>query len=357
MLVVIFLSAKWLASDSWVISTPAPNPSIGVYYSPSNHRQYGTTAWLGAYDGKLLMLDGDKFNTLHTLSSKNGEAMIVGQVGQYLYYWAWSTSFWDHSYRIELYCYDLENDTATKLHNSHDSNLNSTNYFAEDGSVYIALCGKDFSEPGGFLHVNGNSILETVSSAPGYQVGNQTVWPDYPQGPVSIFSHRVSEMVYQSDRTGTPKVLFLSDSGGCSVIPTAQGLVIHNENSGNCVFYHIDEHGALHELFNADCMSSRSAVAVHESTVFLSVFRFEKLDDAWGYFVEPFENDTISGTYRINLEDYSVQKISNAAYRRVYLFDHHSLPGCDKYGNIEQIDFNGNVLAVLRKKFIVIKKR
>lgn len=370
-LILMILFGKWLASDTWVISAPASDTSLGVYNSASNNRQYGTTAWLGTYDGKLLMyrdreiaptlslkkhpeydgklllFDGEKVTVLHPLCARNDEAHIVGQAGQYVYYWSWSTSFWDRfwdrPYHTDLYCYDLEHDTATKLYSDHESMLKSMNYFDEDGSVYIALYGEAPSDPGGFLHVKGDIILETVSSAPGYRVGGKTVWPDYP--PIFLTNRRLPETVFCSDDNGAKEKLTLVYGGGRSVIPTAQGVLIHTENSGGCVLYHMDEQGTLHELFNADCMSSRSAVAVHKSTVFLSIFRFEKLDDAWAYFPEPFENDTISGTYRISLEDYSVQKISDAAYRGLFLFDHHSLFGCDKYGNIEQIDFDGNVLS------------
>ncbi len=365
-LVLIFLFGKWLASDSWAISPLMSQDPIGVYNSPSNNRQYGTTVWLGAYngkvlmyrdsfialkknskyDGKLLMLDGNKIKVLHALCSRNDGATIIGQAGQYVYYWTWSTSFWDHSYNIELCCYDVQHDTVTKLYNGQESKLRSMNYFAEDGSVYIVLSEDDTHKPSEFLHVKGNTVLETVSSVPSYQVGSQIFWPDYPpQGHVLITNTRIPETIYHLDDTGEREKLSLDYGDGRSVISTAQGLVIHNENSGGCLLYHIDEHGALHELFNADCMSSRSAVAVHESTVFLSVLRYEKLDDTWKYFPESFKNDMISGTYRINLEDYSVQKISNAAYRGLFLFDHHSFFGCDEDGNIEQVDFDGNVLS------------
>ena len=57
-----------------------------------------------------------------------------------------------------------------------------------------------------------------------------------------------------------------------------------------------------------------------------------------------FEKDTAEGTYRIDLTDFSVVKVSDQIYNGLYYFGGDCLYTCDEYCNIYVLDMQGNIL-------------
>ena len=132
--------------------------------------------------------------------------------------------------------------------------------------------------------------------------------------------------------------------GRKTVIPCDNGLVIHNEYYGNLVYYIDGTTGELVELFTVPCDHSTSALNVHEQYVFLSFKRYADYNAIWG---SRYNNDSIEGTYRINLEDYSVLKISDQIYNGMFIFDDTGIFDCNDKCNIYKVDFDGNVIMTL----------
>ena len=98
-------------------------------------------------------------------------------------------------------------------------------------------------------------------------------------------------------------------------------------------------------LIEKEC-EVKSAVTVVGSDVYFSLDRWE---EEYGFYqLRHFKNDTIPGTYRISLKDFSMKKISDEIYDGLYNFDDTCLYVCYKQ-NIYQIDFDGNVQKVLLK--------
>ena len=93
-------------------------------------------------------------------------------------------------------------------------------------------------------------------------------------------------------------------------------------------------------VFSCECIRSQTAMAVHDSLIYLSLKRFERIGRS-GFGYSRFQNDEMEGTYIIDMTDLSVKKISNYIYSGLYNLDDTCLYGTDENGNIYQIGFNG----------------
>lgn len=130
-----------------------------------------------------------------------------------------------------------------------------------------------------------------------------------------------------------------------SIIPVENGLLVHHDETGRVLQY-IDSTGQVTTLFATDGVSVKSAVTVVGSDAYLSVNRFEK--EAGFYQLQPFENDTVPGTYRISLKDFSTEKLSDAIYDGLFNFDDTCLYACYKR-NMYRLNLDGTVQETLLK--------
>ena len=78
----------------------------------------------------------------------------------------------------------------------------------------------------------------------------------------------------------------------------------------------------------------------------MSLLRYEKLGPLALGGVR-YEDDQVEGTYRVNLDDFSVRKISNEIYNGLYYFGGDCLYACDQNCNIYRLGLDGNVLETL----------
>ena len=137
--------------------------------------------------------------------------------------------------------------------------------------------------------------------------------------------------------------------GDKSLIPCETGLLVYNQTHENLLYFIDDKTGEVHNLFEIECMSSVSTVNIYENYVFLSFKRYEK----WGGFPEKmleYKNDTVQGTYRIDLNDGSSTKISDEIYDALYIFGEGIIYATDSEGQIFKLDFDGNVTENLLVK-------
>ena len=74
--------------------------------------------------------------------------------------------------------------------------------------------------------------------------------------------------------------------------------------------------------------------------------RYEKGAKGWSAMVG-FENDNVKGTYRINLDDYSMEKISDMIFDGMFIFDDAGIFACDENNKVYKLDFDGNVIKRL----------
>ena len=116
--------------------------------------------------------------------------------------------------------------------------------------------------------------------------------------------------------------------------------MVHNEGQDGLLYFIDEESGAVRELFYVQCMASDSAVNTYGNYAFLSFTRWEK----WGDFgMLRFENDTLEGTYRIDICTGETVKISDRIYSGLYIFGDNAIYAVDRQNQIFLLDFDGNV--------------
>lgn len=133
-------------------------------------------------------------------------------------------------------------------------------------------------------------------------------------------------------------------NGSCRVIPCETGLIIHNSISPDMLYLIAGDSGDVIELFSVDGERTLSAVNVYQEYVYLSFLRYRDYDQLW---FGRFENDSQEGTYRINLKNGSVEKISDKIYNGLYIFDDSGIFACDSNNNVYKLNFDGNVIMTL----------
>lgn len=131
-----------------------------------------------------------------------------------------------------------------------------------------------------------------------------------------------------------------------ALIPYQDGLLLINDGYGSLVYY-IREDGTIQALFpEFECMCSTSSVNFYENYVFVSFKRWKSYDES-GIALKSYENDSLEGTYRIDIRDGSVEKISDNIYDGMFIFDNSGIFACDRDGDISKLDFNGMMLQAI----------
>jgi len=127
-----------------------------------------------------------------------------------------------------------------------------------------------------------------------------------------------------------------------ALVPYQDGLLLMNNGSQNLVYY-IESDGTISSLFpEIPCKSTLSCINFYENYIFVSFLRRGELTNYETF--EYYENDTLSGTYRIDMTDRSVKKISDNIYNGMYIFDDSGIYACNRDGDIHHLDFDGNVV-------------
>lgn len=314
-------------------------------YNPANNHQTGANVWLGADNGKLYFFPAHysdvsqqtKFyqhlsvfedHTATRLTKLDGS--IIGIQDGYVYYRTWPyTDGTVNEYSI--YSYNTFDDSEILLFSS--TNSRAEGYFSSTGTFYIPADESGVT----FYPVVGNSINRQPKIKESYEINGRLY---------SIEGFTFSQVISCTDEQGN--ITYMDDAipqGRKSVIPCKEGLLIHNEGQGELLYLICADTNEVIELFTVPCHFSRSTVNIHGSSVFLSFSRSQF--DVSGDFTIPFENDTLSGTYRIDLKNYSSTKISDSVYTGLYIFDDSGIYACDNNCHIYKLDFDGNVIMTL----------
>ncbi len=365
--VLFLLYYLWLGYKVTVSKAPVTIQPTGTH--PANNRQYGASVWMDVCDGNLVFFpnpsnDGSLFatpyrgnlleysangvNRLHSLN-KGKSLNILGSFDGFLYYRVDVTG----SYNYDLYCHNLNTGEDIRLFpREEDKNLQppiDTNvmnasgvFYAEDGSVFFQLFPEHNKEIL-YVHVKGDTVLGVETLTQGYPLGDRVYYV------VNGYADFPPRICY-TEGDGVLKEIPLDKTAqDRAIIPTEHGLLIHNireRSTSACFLYFIDTNYELHKLFSCEAMESTTAVTVWGDYAFFSILRYEGYQKD-GILLRRFENDTVEGTYRINLDDYSTEKISDKMYDGLYNFDDNHLYACDRNCSIYQLDFDGNVVDTL----------
>ena len=301
-------------------------------FSPANYKQYASYIQLGAHDGKLYMWNGWE----HTLSCFEGgvfetiakfDGSWIGIQNGYFYY---KSAKGDGKYTV---CsYSLENGEHISL-----TTIGSISgwdlYFTEN-----ALCIPENAEKASFRVICDSQVSEDTQQNETYIIGEKAYVLEGKREEVIL-------MCYSTDGSEEPVEVEVP-YGLKSMIPCENGLLIHNETNGDFLYFVEAETGNVVELFTVDCIYAYSAVNVHGGYVYLSFVRYTEFGPL-GLSGKFDEDDALNGTYRISLEDYSVEKISDEIYNGLFIFDDTGIYACKRDYRVCKLDFDGTVLMEL----------
>lgn len=157
--------------------------------------------------------------------------------------------------------------------------------------------------------------------------------------------------------------LYVSDSSGressvdgvstreyMAIFPVPEGIIIFGTSNiapQPIALYYINSSGETDVIFSCSDTSVAS-FSINERYAFISLrrYRYNPISLVrW----QRYEDDDISGTYRISLEDFSVTKISEQVYEGMYIFDEDGVYACDEEKNIWYFNNDGSELRAIIK--------
>lgn len=324
---------------------------------PANNQQYESNVWMGVYKDSIYFFphcytsmnrtEYDNylcvFQDNHIIKLKEMENIkIIGMANGFFYFFDFESIYENMSARtVEIYCLDLNTMEERLLYTGELDFYRNTVLFSENGMLYVPFFenGKAYrDEVQGYLVIC-DGVLSGVTEQPNYYEYNGKKY-----AVIGDFSELL-ERIIEYDEQNNKREVSLAPADNRGIIPTQYGLVIQNEGR-NTLCYHIGENG-IEPLFNVPCSFSISTCTVIDNYVYLSLLRYEKIDDETYKGNLRYENDEIEGTYRINLLDHAIEKISDSIYNGLFYFGGQQLFCCDSQCNISIMDLQGNTVDTL----------
>ena len=294
-----------------------------LYFVPHS----GTVLDQSSYDCCLSVFSDATAKKLFSIGrNRYGKIVILGSSSHYLYYYICG----DSQSNDLLYCYDIAKQHKSLLYSGHIYSWYHF-YSTNNGELFIKLREYSADRQPQFLHIMNDRLIDIVSSIETYRIGNETYWLQ-------------DGTVYRQDQDSitTELIGITRNASRYVMIPCEQGLLIHCFDSEEDILYLIDTNGNLHEIFKAECLRAYSAVTVCGDYAYLSLRRYKEFGEIG---MRRFENDTVEGLYRISLNSYCSEKISDKIFDGLYNFDDTCLWACDNNCNIFQLDLDGTVLC------------
>lgn len=318
-------------------------------YHPANNCQSLSDVWLHPYDGNLYFYgfpsdgrhatkytywlssfhDGEVNKVFKMDASGLSRFICAAASGRYLYYWGLNNE--------NLYCFDLETKKEILLWENCYRIEKDLVFTAEDGTVYFAVgMNEDYSPQ--YIHVQGTEIIEQTNRAEWYSFGGKRYYAGLiKKGIIRLFAE---------DEKGEVETLPFGINGFetdlyYSLIPTDYGVLVYISTSG-VPLYLLNEEGQK-QLVNFGGIWTQTGMNIHGSDVYISVYSYTDFNHG---FIHQDGNE-VDGTYRISLEDGSVEKINDLCFVGIFNFDDTCFYCTDRDCNIYRMDFDGNITEVL----------
>ena len=355
LVLLITAGAIWIYTSLHTTYTAIQEPvmvqEIGEH--PANQCQRWSSVWMGVYDGKLYFCPRNpgraaiKLDGYVCTFADDGAQKICYLETEYPRYFMYLDNRLYYGYGGLNMCDLQTGEVRTELADRMGALL----YTAADGSAYFLHSWDNYApvelSAQMCVHIRDGVVVEDGVSLPeecGYRLGDNTyfVLPNNGWNADGGF-----HAVFTLQEDGSLELIeeLHKSNWTTTMIPVENGLLIHNAESKGALYY-IDETGAIRCLFGTEGFAVKSAVTVVGSDVYFSLDRWE---EEYGFYqLRHFENDTIPGTYRISLKDFSTEKISDEIYDGLYNFDDTCLYACYKR-SIYRLDLDGNVQKVLLK--------
>lgn len=296
----------------------------------NDYQHFGTreSVYLGADGGKLhymidrglLMKFGD--DILHNNERIHDVIMLMDGYAFSLY-------------NDKIYSSNLQEGTMTEIGSLPKTDLNEELYYFYKDEIF-------------YVQANSEGTLY-------YPIHHEYIGEPVRQYPFTLGGRNYAvqgEEIVCYDSEGNRSVLNLPYGEWRTMFPCEKGLLIHNYGQKNPL-YIVEEDGELVELFPVEGCNIETAVNTWKNYVYISIMRYEEFstDLSKGVGIKggyvPYENDTFVGTYRICLDDYSAEKISDEIYSELYIFDGTGIYAAKENGETVKLDFNGKVIDIL----------
>ena len=304
---------------------------ISSDYYPANYKQYATGVNMGVYNQNLYM---DIDNTLYRLHEEGlvpidrVDAIVNGICNTGLYYETFTDTYDSQLWFMNLSSGERTPLLTTKIVSDRDI------YFSPNGTLFAPANDKKTA----YYAVDGLDVTESNEHCDIFQLGDRTYMLQDGFNDNHVVDYDQSGQVHSLEED--------IPWGYKSLIPCDQGLLVHNEEQGDLLYLIEKESGEVIELFTVECMTSISAVNVHGDYAYLSFKRYEKHGEIG---MLSYKNDTLEGTYRISLIDYSAEKISDDIYNGLFIFDDTGIYACNIDTEIYKLDFDGNRIMKIEK--------
>lgn len=134
----------------------------------------------------------------------------------------------------------------------------------------------------------------------------------------------------------------IAELGIGTVIPYKNGVLCRREFAyeGESVLSAVDLNGKEIDLLISNCYLTLSCMTVHDNKAYISIKRYER----GGFFGRKnIKHDVISGTYIVDLNDYSIHKVNNVVFENLYIFDDTGIYAVDTDDNMYKLTFDGAV--------------
>lgn len=232
-----------------------------------------------------------------------------------------------------VYSYHVPSNVYTYLF-TIPLNGNNSIYYDNAGNVFFPMVeNTEATIP--YYVVSGDKTIKEGYKNYGYTFGDKTFFI-VNDDTEDILYERIGDSAKPADLDG---VVIKGDV--IYLIPTQKGLVIHNQDSNNILYFVDGETGEITQLASTTALCTRSTASVVEDYVFVSYMRYEKIGEG-GKGLARYSNDTLSGTYQIDLNDFTATKISDSVYTSFYIFDDNMLFAIDEHNKVTKLDFFSN---------------
>lgn len=320
----------------------------------SNQHQHERDTWLGVYDGQLYYYANCPDSTLETeydrwlcavedgrltklfRPNRDGYMFIVGQQGRWLYYWGVHGPYDKPGDPYTLLCYDL---AARQEFTICTAQLDPADLaiFAPDGTLYVPLEMAQGDKVRQYLHVSGAQLLGVTTDVPaGYALGDVTYAATQGREPLAA-------RIIATGADGAAQEIAMPYARIRCLLPAGDGLLVHNIDGGS--LYRIAPDHSVTPLFEFPCMTCDTAIAIVGDDVYLSLKRYEGWGES-GKGLRRYENDTLEGTWRISLTDFSAVKISDTIYNGLYCFG-DVLLACDESCSVYRLHPDGSAQPLI----------
>ncbi len=211
--------------------------------------------------------------------------------------------------------------------------------FANEDNLYIPV---EIEKKAKYILIQKDKI-GIVETDPFYPIGEYNYYAT--AGEPAYGESALAEHIFSSYKSEAPVEIKLGPADHRILLKCGDGLIVHNDGNQE-ILYYIDQDNGLKELMSVECMASYSSIAVISDTAYISVKRFE----GWGSMgkgMARFSNDTIEGTYKVEPSTFVVEKISDAVYETMYVYDETHIIGCDENMQVWFLDLDSGNATLL----------